>query len=98
MALPVSLSLETRPRCSRNQVSSSMRSGRLRSWRIRTLLWGHAVDLALDGEQGIDALDLNRRLVEARQIEELAPPCAQQAASMTGPGLRLASYSRLNPA
>ena len=41
------------------------------------LLWGHAVDLALDGEQHIDALDSldrNRRLVEACQIEELAPP------------------------
>jgi hypothetical protein len=37
----------------------------------------HAVDLALDGEQSIDALDRlgrDRRLVEARQIEELAPP------------------------
>jgi hypothetical protein len=40
-------------------------------------LWRHAVDLALDGEQDIDALGgLGRdwRLVDARQIEELAPP------------------------
>src|SRR5207248_749808 len=37
----------------------------------------HAVDLALDGEQDIDALDRlgrDRRLVDPRQVEELAPP------------------------
>ena len=42
----------------------------------RTLLRRQAVDLALDGEQGIDALDRldrDRRLVDPRQIEELAP-------------------------
>jgi hypothetical protein len=36
----------------------------------------HAVDLALDGEQHIDALDrldCDRRLVDLCQIEELAP-------------------------
>ena len=40
------------------------------------LLRRHAVDLTLDGEQGIDALDRldrDRSLVDARQIEELAP-------------------------
>src|SRR5262245_61385992 len=42
----------------------------------RTLLRRHAVNLALDGEQDIDALDRldrDRRLVDPRQIEELAP-------------------------
>src|SRR5262249_53903074 len=42
----------------------------------RALLGREAVDLALDGEQAIDALDRpgrDRRLIEARQIEELAP-------------------------
>ncbi len=40
------------------------------------LLRRHAVDLALDGEQRIDAvdrLDRDRRLIEPRQVEELAP-------------------------
>ena len=77
MALPVSLFLETLARCSRNQLSSSMMSGRLRSLRTRhALLRRQAVDLALDGEQRIDALDRldgDRRLVDPRQIEELAP-------------------------
>ncbi len=36
MALPVSLLLETRPRCSRSQFCSAMTSGRMRSWRKRT--------------------------------------------------------------
>src|SRR5215831_7457840 len=36
MALPVSLFLETRARCSRNHLSSSMTSDRLRSLRTRT--------------------------------------------------------------
>src|SRR6266571_2371912 len=38
-------------------------------------LWRKAVDLALDGEQGIDALDRlgrDRRLVDPSEIEELA--------------------------
>jgi hypothetical protein len=36
----------------------------------------HAVDLALDGEQGVnprDRLDRNRRFLQPCQIEELAP-------------------------
>ena len=40
------------------------------------LLRRQAVDLALDGEQRVDALDRldgDRRLVEPREIEELAP-------------------------
>ena len=54
----------------------SVISGRLRSWRTRTLVWRGAVDLALDREQRIDAVDsLNGdwRLLEPRQFEELAP-------------------------
>ena len=42
----------------------------------QAFLWGDAVDLALDGEQGVDALNRfngNRCLVEPRQVEELAP-------------------------
>ena len=41
----------------------------------QALLWNEAVNLALDGEQDIDALDRldrDRRLAEPRQIEELA--------------------------
>jgi hypothetical protein len=40
------------------------------------LLWRHAIGLALDGEQYIDAfdrLDCDRRLVDLCQIEEFAP-------------------------
>ena len=77
MALAVSLWPESLARCSRSQVSSSTTSGRLRSLRTATRsLRRQAVDLALDGEQRIDALDRldrDRRLVDARQIEELAP-------------------------
>jgi hypothetical protein len=43
----------------------------------QTLLGREAVDLVLDGEQGIDALDRfdrDRRLLQPRQIEELASP------------------------
>jgi hypothetical protein len=43
-----------------------------------------AVDLPLDGQQGVDAMDRfdrDRRLVEPRQIEKLAP-------RMRPPGLR----------
>ncbi len=49
----------------------------------QALLWHEAVDLALDGEQDIDALDRlgrNRRLVEPRQVKELAP-CMRPARS-----------------
>ena len=40
------------------------------------LLWRHAVDLALDGEQhmeAFDCLDCDRCLVDLCQIEEFAP-------------------------
>jgi hypothetical protein len=40
------------------------------------LRWRLAVDVAFDGEQGIDTfdrLDRDRRLAEPRQVEELAP-------------------------
>jgi hypothetical protein len=40
------------------------------------LRWRLAVDFAFDGEQGIDAFDRfdrDRRLVDPRQVEELAP-------------------------
>jgi hypothetical protein len=39
-------------------------------------VWRRAVDLALDREQRVDALDRldrDRRLVDAREIEQLAP-------------------------
>jgi hypothetical protein len=42
----------------------------------QAFLRGDAVDLALDGEQGVDSLNGfngNRCLVEPRQVEELAP-------------------------
>ena len=55
------------------------------------LLWRHAIDLALNGEQHIDAfdcLDGDRRLVDLCQLRRA---WAQQAASTIGPGLRLAS-------
>ena len=51
-------------------------AGCARCARARRSLRRQAVDLALDGEQRIDALDRldrDRRLVEPRQIEELAP-------------------------
>src|SRR5438045_7350680 len=54
------------------------------------LLWRVAVDLALDGEQHIDALDRldrDRRLVDAREIKELA--------SRMGPAGRLDDRPRL---
>src|ERR1700688_1082587 len=44
--------------------------------QAQALLWHEAVDLALDGEQDIDALDRlggNRRLAEPRQVKELTP-------------------------
>ena len=44
--------------------------------QAHALLWHEAVDLALDGEQDIDALDRlggNRRLAEPRQVKELTP-------------------------
>ena len=67
------------------------RSGRLRSLRTaRRCSRREAVDLALDGEQRIDALDRldrDRRLVDPRQVEELAP--------RMGPARRLDDRPRL---
>jgi hypothetical protein len=60
----------------------------------QALLWHHAIDLALDSEQHIDALDrldCDWRLVDLCQIEEFAPRMGPAAASTIGPGLRLAS-------
>jgi hypothetical protein len=60
----------------------------------QALLRAGAVDLAFDGEQRIDALDRfdgDRRLVEPRQIEELASGMRPARASTIGPGLRPAS-------
>ena len=59
-----------------------------------------AVDLAFDRKQRVDALDRldrNRRLVDPRQVEELAPRM-RPARRLDDPGLREASYSLLNPA
>jgi hypothetical protein len=50
-----------------------------------------SIDVAFDGEQGIDTFDgfdRDRRLVEPREVEELAP---QHIASTIGPPLRPAS-------
>jgi hypothetical protein len=76
IALVVSLFLESLARCSRNHASNSTIRGRLRSWRAQTHLGCKPVDLALDGEQNIDAPDRlgrDRRLAEPREIKELAP-------------------------
>jgi hypothetical protein len=56
----------------------------------------HAVDLALDGEQDIDALDRfdrNRRLVDACQIEELAPPMRPAGGLDDGSCLAVGSWA-----
>ena len=61
---------------------------------------GEGVDLALDGEQGIDALDRlggDRRLAEPRQVKDLRRACAQQAASTIGPPLPIRSFSARVP-
>jgi hypothetical protein len=67
---------ESLARCWRSQVSSAATSTALVACR-GTLRGREAVDLALDGEQGIDArdrLDRDRRLLQPCQIEELASP------------------------
>ena len=73
----VSLFLESRARCSRNQVSSSMISGRLRSWRTRRRSCGMrpliSRSMANSDIDALDRLGCDRRLAEPRQIEELAP-------------------------
>ena len=91
-------------RCSRSQVSSASTSGRLRSWRTRSaLVRRHAVDLALDREQGIDALDCldrDRRLVDAapgrrtcaahapsRRPRRSAPACGAASIEPVEPGI-----------
>ena len=69
------------PRCSRHQLPSEDKSAALIA-HAHSLLRRHTVDFAFNGEQGIDALDRlvrDGRLVDARQIEELAPRCAQLA-------------------
>ena len=77
IALVVSLFLESRARCCAqpslqfdDQWSATLLA------HAQALLWHEAVDLALDGEQDIDALDRldgDRRLAEPRQVKELAP-------------------------
>jgi hypothetical protein len=55
------------------------------------LLRRQAIDLALDGKQGIDAFDRfarDRRLAEAGQIEELAPRMRPAPDFDDRPGLR----------
>ena len=78
IALVVSLFLESLARCSRNHVSSStIRGATTLLAHTQTRLRSKTVDLALDGEQDIDALDClgrDRRLAEPREIKELAPP------------------------
>jgi hypothetical protein len=63
-------------------------------------LWRHAVDLALDGEQDIDALDRlgrDRRLVDARQIEELAPPMRPAGGLDHWPRLTISLVETIEP-
>ena len=78
MALPVSLFLETRARCSRNQLSSALTSGRLRSWRactrscrVRPLI---SRSMANSASMRSTASVAIGAFVDPRQIEELAPP------------------------
>jgi hypothetical protein len=85
MALPVSLLPESLARCSRSQVSNATTRGRLRSARARRRSDGFGpliVDLALDGEQGIDALDrldaIGALLSRARS-KNLRRACVQQS-------------------
>src|SRR4029450_1569532 len=77
MALPVSLFLETRARCSRSHLSSSTTSDRLRSLRTRRRSCGITPLISRSmREQHIDALDrldCDWRLVDLCQIEEFAP-------------------------
>ena len=77
MALATSLWPESLARCSRSQAlqRDDERPAALVA-HAQALVRRQAVDLALDGEQRIDALDRldrDRRLVEPRQVEELAP-------------------------
>jgi hypothetical protein len=61
---------------------------------LAPLLEREPVDVALDGEQHIDAGDHlygDRRLGEPRQVEDLRRARAQHATSTIGPGRRPAS-------
>jgi hypothetical protein len=78
IALPASLFFEDPPAL---LTQPTLQFGDERSAALMTrshaLLRRRAVDLALDGEQDIDALDrldCGRHLVDPRQIEELASP------------------------
>ncbi len=62
--------------------------------RRQTLLGNKTVDLALDGEQNIDAIDRlgrDRRLAEPREIKELAAAECPARSLDDRPPLRLAS-------
>jgi len=87
MALPVSLFLET-PGALLAQPPPQFDDKRPAALiaHAHALLWRHAIDLALNGEQHIDAfdcLDGDRRLVDLCQLRRA---WAQQAASTIGPG------------
>src|SRR6266446_6003897 len=67
------LDMHRRP-SSRKRVSTLQRLRLIAD--AHALLWRHAIDLALDGEQHIDALDrldCDRCLVDLCKIEEFAP-------------------------
>jgi len=65
------------------------------------LLWGQAVDGALDVEDGVDPphrLGRERGLRRLGEVKELPPAVAQQPASVIGPGLRASWNKPLSPA
>jgi hypothetical protein len=79
----------------RRRLDRQGRASRRRHLHARELLGREAVDLALDREQCIDALDRLDRVTGAfcsrAKSKNLRRPCAQQAASMIAPPLRVAS-------
>src|SRR3954470_17995496 len=65
-----------------------------------SLLRRHTVDFAFDGEQGIDALDRlgsDGRVVDARQIEELAPRVRPAGGLDDGPRLAVGFIEPVEP-
>jgi hypothetical protein len=95
MALPVSLFLDTLARCSRNQLSRPMMSGRLRSVRTFTRCCGAepliSRSMANSASMRVTAsLAIGALLILAKS-KNLRRAWAQQTASTIGPPLRPAS-------
>ena len=95
MALPVSLLLETSARCSRNQLSRSMTSGRLRSIRTPMRCGGVSPlisrSMSNNASMRVTASAAIGALLILASSKNLRRACAQQAASMIGAGRRSAA-------